>query len=138
MADTINNIGNNTVLAPDFGIYLPNIDIEGGVAAGEISKSFLDIEDQQYVVWDLSGRWKNFLAKENKSLGGFNGYEIAAGVSGVNTDASNSSERLTVRFGPGFYFGKNSRLQVNAEIVEPEESEASGFWRIRSQFTVNM
>jgi len=142
-SDTINQSGQNSLIAPDIGIYLPNgIDIEAGVGYGEISKSFFQIfNDQTYFLADVTGRWKKFYKKENAKWGGLNGFELAAGVSHINTqlktDNEELNERTTVRFGPGVYFGKKTRLQVNGEFVDSKSNGKNNFWRIRSQFTVN-
>lgn len=141
--DTINQSGQNTLIAPDIGIYLPNgIDIEVGVGYGEISKNFFQIfNDQTYYLVDLTGRWKKFYKKENAKWGGLNGFELAAGVSHINTQLKTENEELnertTVRFGPGLYFAKKTRLQINGEFVDSKSDGQNNFWRIRSQFTVN-
>jgi hypothetical protein len=142
-SDTINQSGQNTLIAPDIGIYLPNgIDIEAGVGYGEISKNFFQIfNDQTYFLVDLTGRWKKFYKKENAKWGGLSGFELTAGVSHINTQLKTEneelSERTSVRFGPGVYFGKKSRLQINGEFTDTKGNGKNNFWRIRSQFTVN-
>jgi hypothetical protein len=115
------------------------VDIEGGLAAGEISRGFLqELDDKKYTTWDLSGRWKKFLSKEIPEVGGLNGFEIAAGITGLNTDADNADASRVVRLGGGIYFGKRTRLQSNLEFFNPADEEADDFWSIRSQFTVNL
>jgi hypothetical protein len=138
--DTLDNTGKNTTIAPDFGIYLPSgIDIEGGLAFGSISKSFLEeLENQNYVLADITGRWKKMLKKSNENIGGLSGFEIAAGFSYIDTESNELNARNAYRLGPALYFGKKSRLQVNAEIVDPAEKREDIFWRIRSQVTVNL
>ena len=138
--DTLNSTGKNWVIAPDFGIYLPaGIDIEGGLAYGSISKSYLEeLDDQYYVIADVTGRWKKMLKESNKNLGGFSGYEIAAGISYIEIDSDEYNVRTSYKFGPALYFAKKTRLQVNAEIVDPSTKNEDIFWRIRSQFTVNL
>ncbi|MFQ5583576.1 MAG: porin, partial [Calditrichia bacterium] len=112
--DTLNTAGNNTLIAPDFGIYLPaGIDIEGGIAFGEISKGFIEeFEDKKYTVWDVSGRWKTRF-DQLEEWGGLSGVEVAAGISSINSDASSNDGTLFLKVGPGIYFGKNARLQSN-------------------------
>jgi hypothetical protein len=138
--DTLDNTGKNTTIAPDFGIYLPlGIDLEGGLAFGSISKSFLEeLENQNYVLADITGRWKKMLKKSNDNFGGLSGFEIAAGFSYIETDSNELNQRNAYRLGPALYFGKKSRLQVNAEIVDPAVKGKDIFWRIRSQLTVNL
>ena len=137
--DTLSNEGENTLIAPDFGIYLPSgFDLEGGIAFGSISKSFIEeAENKNFVAADLTGRWKKMFEKELEFWGGLSGFEIAAGISYIDVDTNELNQRNAYRFGPAVYFGKKSRLQVNAEIVDPADKEQDIFWRIRSQFTVN-
>ena len=137
--DTLSNKGENTLIAPDFGIYLPSgLDVEGGVAYGSISKSFIDeVENQNYLVADITGRWKRLFKKSLDNWAGLSGYEIAAGYSYLEIDSEEFNQRNAYRFGPAIYFAKKTRFQVNAEIVEPAEKGEDVFWRIRSQFTVN-
>ena len=137
--DTLDNTGKNTVIAPDFGIYLPSgVDLEGGIAWGSISKSYIEVaENQNYIMGDLTGRWKKLLEEPLENWGGLSGFELAAGVSYIDIDSNELNQRNSYRFGPAVYFGKKSRLQVNAEVVEPAEKNEDPFWRIRSQFTVN-
>jgi len=137
--DSLSNEGKNTIIAPDVGIYLPSgLDIEAGIAYGSISKSFLEqAENKSYLVADLTGRWKKMFEKELELWGGLSGFEIAAGISYIDVDTNELNQRNAYRFGPAVYFGKKSRLQVNAEIVDPADKEQDIFWRIRSQFTVN-
>ena len=73
-----------------------------------------------------------------RQWGGLSGFEIAAGVSYINTDSNELGERNSYRFGPAVYFSKKTRLQINLEIVDPAVKEEDMFWRIRSQFTVNL
>ena len=138
--DTVNNKGRNTIIEPDFGIYLPSgFELEGGAAFGSIAKSFIkSLNNQNYFVSDLTGRWTRMLPKPNESLGGLSGYEIAAGFSYIDIESNELNERNAYRFGPAIYFGKKSRLQVNAEIVSPAIRDDDTFWRIRSQFTINL
>ena len=137
--DTLSNEGQNTIIAPDFGIYLPSgFDLEGGVAFGSISKSFIEqAENKSYVAADLTGRWTKTFKKELEYWGGLSGFEMAAGFSYIEIDDNELNQRNAYRIGPAIYFGKKSRLQVNAEIVDPAATNEDVFWRIRSQFTVN-
>jgi hypothetical protein len=137
--DSLSNEGKNTLIAPDFGLYLPSgFDLEGGIAFGSISKSFIEAaENKNYVVFDLTGRWKKMFKNTLEMWGGLSGFEIAAGYSFIDIDTNELNQRNSYRFGPAVYFGKKTRLQTNAEIVEPAEQNENVFWRIRSQFTVN-
>jgi len=137
--DSLDRTGNNTLIAPDFGIYLPaGFDVEGGIAFGEISKGFLEeFDNKEYTVWDVTGRWKKMFSTAIESLGGLNGVEIAAGISGVNSDASNTDKAVEIRFGPAIYFGKNTRLQTNFEILDPAAQNEDTNYAVRSQLTVN-
>lgn len=137
------NIGQNSVIAPDFGIYLKGFDIEGGLAFGTISENFgenfFDLDpggDVDFTLADLSGRWKAKIKSPVEALGGLDAFEIAAGVSYIDTKETVSDERLSYRFGPAVSFGSKTRLQVNAEFVD--FSEAESITRIRSQFTLNL
>ena len=87
--------------------------------------------------WILKFCWKKFLEEPVESWGGLSGFELAAGFSYIDIDNNDLNQRNAYRFGPAVYFSKKSRLQVNAEIVEPAEKGEDVFWRIRSQFTVN-
>ena len=123
--DTLDNTGENTIIAPDFGIYLPaGIDLEGGLAWGSISSSYIEeAENQNYIAADLTGRWKKFLEEPIENWGGLSGFELAAGFSYIDIDNNDLNQRNAYRLGPAVYFGKKSRLQVNAEIVEPAEKK---------------
>lgn len=134
--DTLNTAGNNTLIAPDFGLYLPaGIDIEGGIAFGEISKGFIEeFDDKKYTVWDVTGRWKTRF-NELEEWGGLSGVELAAGISSINSDASKDDNTIFLKVGPGIYFGKNARLQSNLEIAIPPEGDTH--YTARSQFTFN-
>ena len=136
--------GTNQVISPDFGIYLGNFDVEGGIGFGKISKNFgkevfdLDLtEDVDFTVADLTGRWKTKLSQSIATLGGVDAVEFAAGVSYINTRVEASNERLTYRFGPAIYFGSKTRLQVNGEFVD-FTGDTKSITRIRSQFTLNL
>jgi hypothetical protein len=136
--DTLNTTGNNTLIAPDIGIYLPiGLDIEAGIAFGEISKGYVaEFDDKKYTVWDVTGRWKTTFAKV-ENLGGIDGFEIAAGVSGVNSDASTGDKSVEYRIGPAIYFGKKMRLQANFEVIDFADPNENTNYAVRNQFTVN-
>jgi hypothetical protein len=136
--ESLDKTGNNTLIAPDFGIYLPaGIDIEAGIAFGEISKGFIEeFDDKKYTVWDITGRWKTTFAKM-ENLGGIDGFEIAAGVSGVNSDASNTDKSVEYRIGPAIYFGKKTRFQANFEVIDFADPNEDTNYAVRNQFTVN-
>lgn len=139
--DTVNNSGKNTAIAPDFGIYLPmGLQVEGALAHGSVSKAFFvgSFEDQTYTVGNISARWRKILKTESADWGGLSGYEIEAGYSFIKLKNAEFEVRNSFAFGPAAYFGKKSRLQVNLEIVNPAIKNETNFWRIRSQFTVNL
>lgn len=135
-----NTRGQNRVIAPDFGVYLPmGLDLEGGVVVGVITKNYLNTKDDvDFTGFDVTGRWKIRLKNPGASLGGLDGLEFAAGVSYLDTDFDIFAEQLTVRLGPAFYFGKKTRLQINGEYVEPSNKNADNMLRMRSQITVNL
>jgi len=64
---SLNDTGNVYAIAPDFGIYLPsNIDIEGGMAIGSISKDFAGGENDEGFFLEtfekvVSFKWANFI-----------------------------------------------------------------------------
>jgi hypothetical protein len=139
--DTINNSGKNTLIAPDFGIYLPlGLQVEGGLAFGAINRAFFKgaVENQTYTIGNLSGRWRKIFKKESPEWGGLSGYELEAGYSFINLKNAEFEVRNSFAFGPAAYFGKKSRLQVNLELINPAVNNESNYWRIRSQFTVNL
>ena len=140
VSDDDSTTGNNTLLAPDFGIYLPSgFDIEGAWATGIIDKTFIEeFENKSYTVWDLSGRWKRFLDKPLEAWGGLSGFELAASYSGINSDVSTSDESRVYRGGFGIYFGKRTRLQSNFEYHEPADKNEDSFTTYRTNFTVNL
>ncbi len=133
-----NDRGNAYVVAPDFGIYLPTLDVEGGVAVGAISKNFLfTSQDQKFTLMDITGRYRGMLAQAVESLAGMDGFEIAAGVSYVNPDNDMKDDELVVyRFGPALDFGKHTRLQVNGEIEDFTAPNVDSRFLIRSQLTL--
>ena len=152
-ADTIfqDNIGGIAAIAPDFGIYLPSgIDIEGGVVFGKSEDRFvvlkgdepdkfsLGIGEVNFTMMDISARWKGKLAQANNNLAGVSGWELAAGVSYLDPDNDTSDDELLyLRLGPALRFGEKTRLQVNAELSQPSDSEKESIFRLRSQLTVN-
>ncbi len=135
-----NTRGQNSVIAPDLGIYLPmGVDVEAGVAFGTITQNYLNTQDDvDFTGFDITGRWKTKLQNASASLGGLDGFEFAAGVSYLDTDFEIFADRLTVRLGPAFYFGKKTRLQINGEYVEPSNENTDNILRLRSQITVNL
>jgi hypothetical protein len=138
--DSLNNKGENLVIAPDFGIYLPiGFDLEGGIAFGTLSGGFLKTpDDVNFTLADLTGRWKKMFDRQYHQWAGLQGIEMALGFSYIDCDANAMGERNSYRFGPALYFSKKTRLQANLEIIEPAMEEEKVFWRIRSQFTVNL
>jgi hypothetical protein len=139
----IDDTGRNHVIAPDFGIYLSDFTVEGGIGFGRISENygqgFLDlnlIENVDFTIADLTGRWKTKITNSAEALGGIDAFELAAGVSSINTKEEVENARLTYRFGPAVYFGSKTRLQVNVEYIERENED--NIFRIRSQFTLNL
>jgi len=139
--DTLDNTGSVSAIVADIGIYLENgLDIEGGIGLGSINQDLFDgMEDANFRLIELTGRWKRKMAQANSELGGLDAFGFAAGVSFIDPETDFDNNEVTIiRFGPEIYFGKNARLQVNAEIssfsAEGVESETS----IRSQFTVNL
>lgn len=138
-SDSDTTTGNNTLLAPDFGIYLPSgIDIEGAIATGIIDKSFIEqFADKKYTVWNLSGRWKKFYKTALEAWGGLNGFELAASATGINSDVSTADESNVYKGGFGLYFGKRMRLQSNFEYHIPVAEGEDNFTTIRTNFTLN-
>jgi hypothetical protein len=138
--DSLSNEGENMVVAPDFGIYLPaGFDLEGGLAAGTLSKSFVKtLDDSNFLLADLTGRWKKIFDRPYNQWGGLLGFELALGFSYIDCEVNGLEERNSFRFGPALYFSKKTRLQSNFELVNPPVEQQALFWRIRSQFTVNL
>mgnify|MGYP005834115789 CR=1 FL=1 len=133
------NKGENIVVVPDFGIYLPSrFDLEGGVAMGSLSKYFIQTqEDEDFLAVDFSCRWKRIFAESLKKWGGLCGIELAASVSSIKCDANALGEKMSYRLGPAFYFAKKTRCQTNLEVVDPVNRDEEMFWQMRTQFTVN-
>jgi hypothetical protein len=139
---TADNTGTITALTPDFGAYFTTgeksqLDIEGGLALGKISKEFIGAaatEDRKFTLFDVTGRWLTPFSAANASLGGLDAFELAAGFTLVdpNTAATNGETKY-LRFGPAFYFGKQTRLQFNAEIEMPGADGAENVFQVRSQ-----
>jgi len=143
--------GNVYVVAPDFGIYLPSgLDIEGGLAIGEISGDIygssssglvisVETPDRMFNLADVTGLWKKILAKPLPQLGGLDGFGFAAGISYVDPDTDmDDNELMVYRFGPVFYFGKQFRLQINGEIENETDPDSDSVFKVRSQFTLNL
>ena len=149
ISGAVNNLGKNTpgsdnrgnvyALVPDFGIYLPaGLDIEGGLALGGMSKDFTGKdEDTKFTLADATCRWKSKLSTSRSALAGLDGWELAAGISYLEPDKNiDNNEAMYVRFGPAFYFGSNTRLQLNAEIEDSKAVDETVL-QIRSQMTIN-
>jgi hypothetical protein len=129
-----------STIAPDFGIYLfSGIDIEGGIAFGRFSKNFLNTDDSRnFIVFNVSGRWKKKLAKVIEKFGDIDGVEFAASLSFIEPDLKlKENETLIVRFGPAVYFGPRARLQLNGELEHSSANNSKTIFKIRSQFTLN-
>lgn len=132
------NTGNILALAPDFGVYLDagnnaKLDIEGGAVIASVAKEFTGAaENSDVTLFDLTGRWHKRMAAPNADLAGLDGFELAAGFTLVD---ENDMQTTYFRFGPGFTFGKQTRLQMNVEIASPENGDSTT--RIRSQATFN-
>ncbi len=136
----VDNLGSVYVLAPDFGVYLPGgWEVEGGTAVGAFSKKFIQSdENRDFLVFDLSGRFRQNLSKPNENLAGLNGWEVAAGVSYNDPDRRyEKDETFFFRAGPALYFGKQVRWQVDLEWRVPTDPETKRYVFIRSQFGVN-
>jgi hypothetical protein len=149
VSGAINSLGNHThdindrgsvyAIAPDFGIYLPSgVDIEGGLVIGSVSKDFTGREDDsKFTLADATCRWKSKLSAAQEALAGLDAWELAAGISHVEPDKNIDNDEATYfRFGPAFYFGHNTRLQVNAEIEDSKAVDET-ILQIRSQMTIN-
>lgn len=133
--------GPATVIAPDFGVYLGNgLDIEGGLAIGSFDQMLTgSAEDISFMVYDVTAQWKSKLATPSDALGGMDAIGLALGFSGIdgNTDVDDN-EATVLRFGPVFYFGKRTRLQINGESTSFSAEGVDSDFTIRSQFTVNL
>ncbi|MEK7728309.1 MAG: hypothetical protein AAB354_07825, partial [candidate division KSB1 bacterium] len=139
---TTDNTGTITAITPDFGAYFTTgaksqVDIEGGLALGKISKEVFGpaaTGDQSYTLFDVTGRWLTQMSAAKASLGGLDAFEFAAGFTLVDPDSDqpNSGSKY-FRFGPALYFGKQTRLQFNAEFEMPEGEGAQDVFQIRSQ-----
>ncbi len=136
----VDNSGTTTVIAPDFGLYLPVgekgvFDLEAGVALGSQSSDFTGRNsDNGFFLFDVTGRWGTKLNEPVTGFGGMDGFELAAGYSIVDLDFGGKVS--TLRFGPAFGFGKQTRLQINAEIENEDGVDESEF-KLRSQITFN-
>jgi len=139
---TTDNTGTITAITPDFGAYFATsersqLDIEGNAAFGTMSKEALGAAataDQKFTLFDVTGRWLTHMSTANTSFGGFDAFELAAGFTFVEGNSEVSDDEVNyLRFGPAFYFGKNTRLQFNAEMIMPNASGADNVFQIRSQ-----
>jgi hypothetical protein len=130
--------GTSALLAPDVGIYLKSgatgrFDLEGGAGFGKVSKSFDDsgTEDYHFKLLDITGRWLTGFNAAQASLGGVDAFELAGGVTFLEpNDTITDNETLAYRLGPAVYFGKRTRLQVNAEFLD---TSTDSFIQIRTQ-----
>lgn len=139
---TTDNTGTISAITPDFGAYFTTgeksqLDIEGGLAIGKISKEFIGAQaadDQEFKLFDVTGRWLTQFSAANANLGGLDAFELAAGFTLLdpNSNVTNSQTKY-LRFGPALYFGKQTRLQFNAEFEMPDAEGAESVFQIRSQ-----
>ncbi len=136
--DSLDSRGTASLLAADFGVYLPlGLDVEGGLALGSKSAELTGGTDQSFLLADITGRWRHRFKKENTGL--VDALELAAGVSYVEPNADLADdESIHLRFGPAVYFGKHARFQVNGELAMPTAAGASSTFLVRSQFTLNL
>lgn len=144
----LNNVGNQIgaaddrgtirAVAPDFGLYLDagergKLEIEGGLVAGAAGKVFLQTaEDENFTLFDVTGRYTHKLSHAAGGFAGMDAIELAAGISHIDFGVDDVK---AVRFGPAFYFGKQTRLQVNGEIETPTDGDST--FQLRSQMTFN-
>jgi hypothetical protein len=138
---TIDNSGNNSAIAPDFGVYMTNgITVEGGAAFGSVNNDYIGSEkNQSFVLFDVTGKYLSKFKGINQALGGMDAIEIAIGLSRLDPDKNISDNEATIlRFGPGFYFGKQTILQINGEIEKYSAPNSETIFKIRSQFMVNL
>ncbi len=142
IAEMTDNTGAVTLIAPDLGIYLKDagVDIEAGVGFGSIDKALLGgSDDRSFTVADLTGRWMTKLASESADLGGLDAVGLGGGISRIDPNGDvEDDEAIFLRFGPEFYFGKNTRLQVNGELEMPAAQDVDNTFKIRSQLTLNL
>ncbi|KAA3610604.1 MAG: hypothetical protein DWQ05_21540 [Calditrichaeota bacterium] len=143
-------IGNNdatgtvSVVTPDVGLELDlsensDLTIEGNVAFGSIDKVFSsNNEAVSFRLYDVTGQWLTKFAEASENLAGMDKIGFAAGIYNIepNTDVE-KDEEVGIRFGPIFYFGKKSRLQVNGEITNYAADDAESDFKVRSQLTFN-
>lgn len=135
---TADNSATISAIAPDFGLYLDSgergkIEVEGGLVFGSIGKDFTgDMDNTDFTLFDATGRYTHTLEKASEGLAGMDAIEFAAGFSRLDVNANVTS---VFRFGPAFYFGKQTRLQVNGEIENPDAGNS--IFQIRSQITFN-
>lgn len=139
--ESLDNSGNASVIAPDFGIYLDNgVEIEGGIAFGKWDKMLAEsADDVSFQLLDITAGWTTKLNTPSESLGGIDKVGLALGFTSIdgNTDIDDN-ESTVIRFGPVFYFGKNTRLQINGESESFSAEGVDSVFKIRSQFTVNL
>ena len=146
---TQDNSGSITAVAPDFGIYMDagersKVEIEGGFVFGSVDQEFLQAQkSRDFTLFDVTGRYTQKLAKVSEGLAGMDAFELAAGFSRTDVDATVTN---VFRFGPAFYFGKQTRLQINGEIEKTKRSDSvfpdlpdlgDSVFQVRSQITFN-
>ena len=126
-----------TLFAPDFNLKLAMgsgavLEVDGGLGFGSLNNNAENAgEEQKFTLLDISGEWKKKLGRANASLGGLDGFGFAAGFSSVDFGGTTSA----IRFGPTFTFGKQTRLQLNAELINPENGDRTVNYR--SMITFN-
>ncbi|GAB4373242.1 MAG: hypothetical protein Kow0042_17000 [Calditrichia bacterium] len=138
--DTLDDRGTVFAIAPDFGVYLPNgLDFEGGLVYGSVEKNILGYNrDTNFLLSDITGRYKRQLANPANNLGGLDAWEVAAGISYIEPDTDGKNEEwFIIRLGPAFYFGDKTRLQINGEIESSTDSNIETIFLLRSQLTIN-
>ncbi len=139
---TTDNTGTITAFAPDFGAYFTTstksqLDIEGGAAFGKVSKDFLRLttgKSPRFTLFDVTGRWLTQMNSASAGFGGLDAFELAAGFTYIERNSEVPDDEVKfLRFGPALYFGKNTRLQFNAEMIMPNAPAADNVFQIRSQ-----
>jgi hypothetical protein len=116
------------------------ITVEGGAAFGSVNNDYIGSEkNQSFVLLDVTGKYLSKFKGINQALGGMDAIEIAIGLSRLDPDKNISDNEATIfRFGPGFYFGKQTILQINGEIEKYSAPNSETIFKIRSQFMVNL
>ncbi|MCA9735589.1 hypothetical protein KC799_25860, partial [candidate division KSB1 bacterium] len=138
------NTGPVSVVAPDFKLSADirekmEVTFEGNLAIGSLDKNYLNTDKSvSFRLYDFTGIWTQKFAHDIDALAGLDKVGFAAGIYNVepNTDL-NKDEETGIRFGPVFYFGKNSFLQVNGELTKYTKDDKESDFKVRSQFTFN-